>query len=73
MSEEKGVTSRGIGVTGLLGVVFVFLKLTHVIDWKWAWVTLPFWGGIALFIGISFAVVLGAVIATGIANHKGEK
>lgn len=40
MAESK---SGGIGVVGLLGVVFVTLKLCGVIDWHWALVTLPFW------------------------------
>ena len=35
--------SSGIGVTGLLGVVFVTLKLTKIIDWSWWWVLAPFW------------------------------
>lgn len=37
-----------IGVVGLLGIVFVTLKLCHVIAWSWWWVTLPFWAGFAL-------------------------
>lgn len=37
-----------IGILGILGVVFVVLKLTGVIAWSWLWVTLPFWGGFAL-------------------------
>jgi len=44
--------SSGIGVFGLLGVAFVVLKLTNYIDWSWWYVTLPFWGGIALAIFI---------------------
>jgi len=44
--------SSGIGVFGLLGVAFVVLKLTNYIDWSWWYVTLPFWGGIALGIFI---------------------
>lgn len=41
-------SSGGIGVIGLLGVMFVGLKLGGVIDWSWWLVTLPFWGGLAL-------------------------
>ena len=56
-------TGGGIGVFGLLGVVFVTLKLVGVIDWSWWWVTLPFWGPIALaltvFFGLMGLVVLG--------------
>ncbi len=50
MSGKSSNSSSGIGVLGLLGVVFVVLKLTHVIDWSWWYVTLPFWGGFALLI-----------------------
>ena len=52
-------SSGGIGVLGLLGVVFVTLKLTGFIDWSWWWVTLPFWGGLALLLAI--LAVVGAV------------
>lgn len=47
MAETKTSTG-GIGVLGLLGVLFVGLKLTGHIDWSWWLVTLPFWGGLAL-------------------------
>jgi hypothetical protein len=29
---------------GVAGVVLVTLKLTHVIEWSWLWVTVPIWG-----------------------------
>ena len=48
--SDSSSSSSGIGVTDLLGVVFVTLKLTGVIDWSWWWVTLPFWGGIVHFV-----------------------
>lgn len=48
MSDNN--SSGGIGAIGLLGVAFVILKLTHHIDWSWWWVTLPFWGGVALIV-----------------------
>ena len=47
MAETKTSTG-GIGVLGLLGVLFVGLKLTGHSDWSWWLVTLPFWGGLAL-------------------------
>jgi hypothetical protein len=51
--------SSGIGVTGLLGVAFVVLKLTHTIDWPWIWVLAPFWMPLAivLFVLVIFALV----------------
>jgi len=41
-------SSSGIGLFGMLGIVFVALKLTGYINWSWWWVMLPFWGGFAL-------------------------
>jgi len=52
-------SSGGIGVLGLLGVLFVGLKLTGHIDWPWWLVTMPFWGGLALLV---FFIILFAVI-----------
>lgn len=49
-NENNGI--KGIGVSGLLGVAFVILKLCHVIDWPWIWVTAPFWGPVAIALGI---------------------
>jgi uncharacterized membrane protein YdbT with pleckstrin-like domain len=55
MSKEKS-SSSGVVVFGLLGVLFVALKLLNVIDWSWWWVTAPFWGGLA--IGIVVVIIV---------------
>lgn len=34
---------QGIGFTSLLGLTFIILKLTKVIDWSWWLVLLPFY------------------------------
>lgn len=60
MSTKSETTSGSIGIVGLLGVVFITLKLCNVIDWSWWWVTLPFWGGIGLFLAI--LAVMGLVL-----------
>lgn len=31
------------GFTTLLFITFLILKLTHVINWSWLWVTSPIW------------------------------
>lgn len=51
MSES----ASGISFASVLGIVFIVLKLTHVIDWSWWWVLAPFW--------IPFAI---GVVACGI-------
>lgn len=62
MSSSSSSSGGGIGVFGLLGVVFVTLKLCGVINWSWWWVTAPFWGGIALFLVIA-TVMVGIAVA----------
>jgi len=42
--------SGGIGLGGLLFVVFLVLKLCGVIAWSWWWVTAPLWIPIGLVI-----------------------
>ena len=53
---SSSTNSGGSGALGLLGVAFVVLKLCGVIDWPWLWVTVPFWGGLALGLTICILV-----------------
>jgi phosphoglycerol transferase MdoB-like AlkP superfamily enzyme len=62
MSESK-TTSKGISTFSLLGVVFIVLKLTDVIDWNWWWVLAPFWGGLGIGLAIFTLILLFALIA----------
>lgn len=54
---DASSSSSGIGVLGLLGVSFVVLKLTGVIGWSWWYITMPFWGGIAIVLIILLGVL----------------
>lgn len=45
-------SSKGIGIFGVLGIVFIVLKLTKVIAWSWWWVLAPFW------IPLTFSIVV---------------
>jgi hypothetical protein len=45
-------SSAGISTTGLLGVLFVGLKLTGVINWPWVWVLSPFWIPVAILLAV---------------------
>jgi hypothetical protein len=58
--NNKQIPVGGFPFLGVLGLIFVTLKLTDVIDWSWWWVTLPFWGVIALVVAIGSAVYLFA-------------
>lgn len=46
MATER--SNNGIGLGGVLFVVFLVLKLTHVIDWSWWWITAPLWVSVVL-------------------------
>jgi uncharacterized membrane protein len=60
MAASSSTQTSGIGVSGLLGVAFVVLKLTHVIDWSWWWVLAPFWVPFAI---LAVVVLIGGLIA----------
>lgn len=57
-NSSASATASGVGVTGLLGVAFVVLKLCGVINWPWIWVLSPFW--ISFSIGV--LVLIGWLI-----------
>ena len=49
-------SSGGIGFFGLLGIVFIVLKLTGYIDWSWWIVLSPIWG--SFLVGILILILL---------------
>lgn len=49
----------------LLGVLFVGLKLAHVLFWSWWWVTLPFWITPAAVLLVVLSAFLAAAVAGG--------
>jgi hypothetical protein len=59
LTKGSSSSSSGIGVMGLLGVAFIVLKLTGVIDWSWWYVTMPLWGGLVIVLAV--LAVLGIV------------
>ena len=64
MSENSA--SGGVSILGLLGVLFVGLKLTGYVDWEWIWVLAPFWVIPAILLGI-FLLFLNITIVLGFA------
>ncbi|MGN7360035.1 hypothetical protein ACTHPF_27020 [Paenibacillus sp. SAF-054] len=73
MSKQSNSSQKsgGIGVIGLLGVAFVVLKLTGYIDWSWWWVTIPFWGGLAIVFSIWLICIITLGIISLIETWKG--
>ena len=41
--KKSNAGTGGIGVTGLLQVALIVLKLCGVIKWSWLWVLAPSW------------------------------
>lgn len=52
------IGSQGGGLSTILLVVFIVLKLCGVIQWSWWWVLSPFW------IPLCLAVIVAAVCFT---------
>lgn len=58
MSKNNNASSNGIGLSGLLFIVFLILKLCNVITWSWWWITAPLW----IPLGIAVICIIGAGI-----------
>lgn len=55
-------TNGGIGFLGALTILFIALKLTHIIDWSWWWVLAPLWIPVAVVLGIIVIVAIVVLI-----------
>ena len=62
-TNNNSATSGGIGFTGLLFIVFLVLKLLHIIDWSWWWITAPLWAPVALLILIFIILIIIAALS----------
>jgi len=64
MSSNNNTSFGGIGLSGVLLVVFIVLKLVGVISWSWWWVISPLW------IPLGLALVLLAIYLLIVAINK---
>ena len=64
--SDSNTSSGGIGLFGMMFIVFLTLKLTGYITWSWWWVTAPLWGGFAF-------VFLVGVIAFAVLYHLDKR
>ena len=53
MNTQTSASTGGVGLGGLLFVLFLGLKLTHYIDWSWWWVTAPLWAPTVTVLGVA--------------------
>lgn len=55
------MNNSGMGITGILGIIFIVLKLCGVIKWSWLWTLSPFWIGLLLY-AVVFIIMLAIKI-----------
>lgn len=66
MDQNKVYVRSGLGLSSILGLIFIVLKLTGHITWPWWWVLAPFW--ISGVLGILLFII--AIIISIIANMR---
>lgn len=72
MDENKKISINFGGYSFTLAIVFLVLKLTHVIDWAWIWIFAPVWIPLALvssFLLIYFLALIIIAIVTAIRGY----
>lgn len=52
MSNKKAVSINLGGGIPFVFLAFFIAKITHYIDWPWAWVLSPLWMGFAILLSI---------------------
>lgn len=52
----------------ILFVIFLVLKLTHLIDWSWWWVTAPLW--IPVCLAVAVGIIAALIYAVRVAFRK---
>ncbi|NPD90186.1 MAG: hypothetical protein HGN29_15855 [Asgard group archaeon] len=70
MTDRRGrkTSSGGTGTAILLTIIFLILKLTNVIGWRWLWVFSPIWisASVAVGLGLLFFLVIGLILLAAI-------
>lgn len=59
-NKRNSSSSSGIGILGVLQIVFLVLKLTGLITWSWTVVLIPLW--ISLVMLVIFLIVTIIVV-----------
>jgi len=60
MSNQKNVSVQ-FPIFGILGLIFITLKLTGHITWSWLWVLAPFWIPLIIVLLLFLIVFIFAV------------
>lgn len=74
--SKNNTSSTGLGLSSVLTIVFVVLKLVGTINWSWWWVFSPLLIDIGLII-IGFIVIAVCIVYDnkkyGLTSKKGKK
>lgn len=57
-------SSTSFPIFGILGLIFITLKLTGHITWSWWWVLAPFWAPFAILLAVAAIVFIIAMFAS---------
>jgi hypothetical protein len=57
-----------VSLCSLLTVLFVYLKLTHQIDWSWLWIVSPLWLPVVIILGGAGVVFTWAFVVITVAD-----
>ena len=63
---NKETTGGGLGLSSILFIIFLILKLTNTITWSWWWVTSPLW--IPILFGVIILCIL--IIIGGLLHER---
>ncbi|MDF2882219.1 MAG: Transrane Fragile-X-F protein [Clostridiaceae bacterium] len=67
MSNSSSKSSSGMGVLGVLQIVFIVLKLCGVIKWSWLTVFIPLWIELAL---VAIVLIIIAIAGKSVGGRK---
>ena len=62
MDNNLNINLNG-GFLGFLTLIFITLKLCHIIDWSWMWVLAPLWIPLAVVFTLAVVVFVVGLIA----------
>ena len=68
-NKKVSINFGGCGFT--LSMIFLILKLTHVIDWAWIWIFAPVWIPVTIAVFILLVYFLALIIAAIITAIRG--
>lgn len=73
MSNTTQTKQGGIGLLGILGLIFITLKLMGYIKWSWLWVLAPFWIPVAIVLVILLLGLILSVIGHVLRQRQNKK